>query len=177
MSLAGQGTWASPDQSLRALLSRRGSYPDIAAAMASGRVLLFDVRLFEHIGGVYGRVELAGGDDVAGIAALRLAALLHEEPPESLPPLLHSANLVDCAPTVVAVISAFGRLWKATTDADVEGFVATYRSHLASILLFELAHEGRAIPQMTRAAERGGLHAAFACWTGRLAGATPTPVP
>ena len=70
---------------LRRLLSQRGSYPIIAAAAASGQLPHFPVTLFDHVGEVYRRVETAADHDVAGIEDLRLAALVHEEPQESLP--------------------------------------------------------------------------------------------
>ena len=65
---------------LRRLLSQRGSHPIIAA---------------DH--------------EFAGIEALRLAALVHEEPQESLPKLLGAAGVCDFAPTVVAVTGGFGQ--------------------------------------------------------------------
>jgi hypothetical protein len=93
---------------LRRLLALRGSYPIIAAAAASGQ-LHFPVTLFEHVGDVYRRVETAADHDCAGIEALRLAALVHEEPRESLPKLLGAADVCDFAPTVVAVTGGFGQ--------------------------------------------------------------------
>ena len=159
--------------SLRRLLSRRGSYPIIAAAAASGQLPHFPVTLFEHIGDVYRRVETAADHDVAVIEELRLAALVHEEPQESLTKLLDSAGVFDLAPTVVAVTGGFGRIWKVRTEGELRDYVEVNRPHLASILLFELAHEGQSIPEMERAAEVGGLQAALQCWAERLAGATP----
>jgi hypothetical protein len=129
--------------------------------------------LFGHIGDVYRRVEAAADPDFAGIEALRLAALVHEEPPESLPKLLGSAGVLDLAPTVVAVTGGFGRIWKIRTEGDLRDYVEVNRPHLASILLFELAHEGRSIPEMEGAAEVGGLQATLTCWAERLAGAAP----
>jgi hypothetical protein len=45
------------------------------------------VTLFEHIGAIYRRLETLADSDFAGLTELRLAVLLHEEPPESLPGL------------------------------------------------------------------------------------------
>jgi hypothetical protein len=153
---------------LRRLLSQRGSYPIIAAAAASGR-LHFPVTLFDHVGDVYWRVETAGDHDCAGIEQLRFAALVHEEPQESLAKLLGSAGVLDFAPTVVAVTGGFGRIWKVRTEGDLRDYVEVNRPHLASILLFELAHEGQSTPEVERAAEVGGLQAALKCWAERLA--------
>ena len=158
---------------LRRLLSQRGSYPIIAAAAASGQLPHFPVTLFEHVGEVYRRVETAAGPDFAGIEELRLAALVHEEPQESLPKVLRSAGVFDFAPTVIAVTGGFGRIWKVRTEGDLRDYVEVNRPQLASILLFELAHEGQVIPEMERAAEVGGVQAAFKCWAERLAGAAP----
>jgi len=43
---------------------------------------------------------------------MRLAVLLHEEPPERVPGLLEQAGLLSVAPFVTAVIAGFGKLWK-----------------------------------------------------------------
>jgi len=69
---------------LRSLLEQQGSYGIIAAGAASGQLSCFPIRLFAHIEDVYRRIETAGGDRFAGIASLKLAALVHEEPLASL---------------------------------------------------------------------------------------------
>jgi hypothetical protein len=153
---------------LRSLLARRGAYSMIADASAAGRLPTFPVRLFGHVGDVYARVETAAGDDFTGIQAMRLAALVHEEPPESLPALLEASGVSDFAPTVLAVVGEFGRVWKFGTDRALREWVAANEPHLAPILLFEVAHEGEAIPAMERAAEIGGVRAALARWSERL---------
>ena len=102
-----------------------------------------------------------------------MAALVHEEPQESLPKVLRSAGVFDFAPTVIAVTGGFGRIWKVRTEGDLRDYVEVNRPQLASILLFELAHEGQVILEMERAAEVGGVQAAFKCWAERLAGAAP----
>jgi hypothetical protein len=162
-------------RSLRRLLSRPGSYPLVvaAAAAASGQLPHFPVTLFEHVGDVYRRVETAADHNLAGLEELRLAALVHEEPQESLTKLLASAGVSDFAPTVVAVTGAFGRIWKVRTERDLRDYVEVNRPHLASILLFELGHEGQSTPEMERAAQVGGLQTALKCWAERLAGVAP----
>jgi len=165
---------SASSRALRRLLSRPGSYPTIAAAVRSGQLPDFPVALFEHVGAVYQRVEAAADDGLAQIEALRLAALVHEVPPESLPKLLRLAGLSDFVPTVVAVAGAFGRIWKVNTDADLRRYVEANRPCLPLILLFELAHEGQAIPAMQRAAEIGGLRDAFEGWSERLAATNGT---
>jgi hypothetical protein len=62
-------------RSLRSLLSRRGSYPTIAATVVLGQFPRFAVTLCEHIADVYERVETAADCDFDQIQALRLAAL------------------------------------------------------------------------------------------------------
>jgi hypothetical protein len=125
------------------------------------------VNLFAHVGDVYRRVESIADDD-ENLPALRLAALVHEEPLDSLPGLLESAGLSDLSPVVLAVTSVFGRVWKVRTDAELGALVADHRDHLAAILLFEVAHEGRATTPMGRAAALAGLTPALHRWSERL---------
>ena len=152
------------NRSLRWLLSRRGSY----AIIAAGQLRHFPVPLSEHVGDVYRRVEAAADRDCDQVEALRLAALVHEERPESLPEVLRAAGVSDLVPTVVAVTGAFGGIWKVRTEDDLRTYIEANRPLLSPILLFELAHEGHATPAMERAAELGGLHATFEQWAGRL---------
>src|SRR5262245_25356705 len=161
---------------LRLLLGRIGSYPAIEAAAASGELHeLLPVRLFEHIGLVYRRLEqLADAHHLAIIAELRLAVLLHEESLDSLPSLLAAAGFLDFAPTVLGVIGGFGKLWKATADHEIADYVAVQTTHLPALLLFELAHEGRPTPEMERAAELAGLSLTFKGWVARLPMGTPS---
>ena len=154
---------------LRLLLEQRGSYPAIEAAAASGELrALLPVSLFEHIGIVYHRLEELADAHFPGIAASRLAVLLHEMSPGSLPSLLAAAGLSDLAPPVLGALAGFGELWKVLTDDQIAECVVAHRAHLASLLLFELAHEGRAIPAMERAAELGGRDLDFKRWAARL---------
>ena len=159
---------------LRLLLERDGSYPAIAAAVTSGDLQgVLPVTLFDHIATVYRRLETLAGPDFPETPPLRLAVLVREESPASLPHVLATAGCPDFSPTVVSVISGFGELWKLLGDSDIAGYTVAHRAHLASLLLFELAHEGQAIPQMERAAELGGLDLDFERWTERLPNARP----
>jgi hypothetical protein len=127
------------------------------------------VPLFEHIAAVYHRLErLAGVDDSTSLGELRLAVLFHEEPPDRLPSLLVEAGFADLAPAILDVIGGFGQLWKANTDHEMVAYVAAHKAHLPALLLFELAHEGRATPQMERAAEIADLALDFDRWAARL---------
>jgi hypothetical protein len=105
---------------------------------------------------------MAAGGDFEQVEAVRLTALVHEEPLERLPQLLGSAGVSELLPEVVTVAREFGRVWEVRTDDDLRGYVEKSRPYLAAILLFELAHEGRSTPQMERAAQAGGLETAFA---------------
>ncbi len=153
---------------IRALLSRSDAYPIIAAAAAAGRLPRFPVTLFDHIGDVYRRVEIAADRDFPSLDALRLAALVHEEPQASLPTLLASDDLADLVPTAVRVIGEFGDIWKIRTGAELQRYVDVNARYLAPILLFEVAHEGGPTSAMERAAEIAGLHDALARWARRL---------
>ena len=161
----------APASSLASLLALPGSYPAIVAAAASRRLPGFAVRLFDHVGDVYRRVEIAAADDAPDVVALRLAALVHEEPPPSLPGLLADAGMGGLSGCACAVVGAFGEVWKARSDAQLRRYVEAHGRRLAPILLFEVAHEGRAIPPMERAAEVGGLRAELRSWLERLAAA------
>ena len=161
--------------SLRRLLERCGSYPVIEAAAASGELhALLPVRLFEHIGATYQRLERLADPDFPDLAKLRLAVLLHEESPCSLPGILAEAGFGDFAGTVIGVIEGFGQLWKVLADREIAECIVAQREHLAALLLFELAHEGSAIPQMERVAELGGLDLPFRRWVERLPTGTPS---
>jgi len=154
---------------LRRLLGHRGSYPAIEAAAASGALQqLLPVEPLAHIGIVYRRLERVADAHFPGISALRLSVLLHESSPSSLPSLLTAAGFSDLQPVVLGVIGGFGELWKATADHEIAAYVVTQRAHLASLLLFELVHEGRAIAAMERAAELGSLEVGFRRWVRRL---------
>ena len=106
------------------------------------------------------------------MAGLRLAVLVHEGRADDIRHMLRAARLLDLAPLVAAVVGSFGALWKATSDDDLRRYVHLNRTHLAGLLLFELAHEGRPTAEMARAAALGGLTARFERWATRLAGRT-----
>ena len=121
-----------------------------------------------HIDTVSRRLERAADADCRYLAELQIAVLLHEESPASLPGLLATAGRSDLAPIVIPVITAFGELWKVTTDDEIAAYTAAHRSHLDPLLLFELAHEGQPTAGMRRAAAVGGLDADFRRWVARL---------
>ena len=52
----------------------------------------------------------------------------------------------DFLPTVLGVIGAFGRIWKARTNDELHDYVQVHATGLAPILVFELAHEGNFKP-------------------------------
>jgi hypothetical protein len=154
---------------LRRRLEQPGSYPAIEAACRSGALArVLPVELFDHIGIVYDRLEKAADAPSPAVAPLRLTVLLHEQSPGSLPSLLATAGLSDFAPIVLAVVGGFGKLWKTRTDDEIGAYVVAHQDDLASLLLFELAHEGRATDRMERAAELGGLDRSFRRWAARL---------
>jgi hypothetical protein len=163
---------------LRRRLERWGEYPAIEAASPSGELArLLPLKLFDHIGIVYHRLERVADASSPTVAPLKLTVLLHEQSPDSLPRLLAGAGFSDFAPIVLAVIGGFGELWKTRTDREIAEYVRTHNDHLASLLLFELAHEGRATGQMECAAEVGGLHRSFKRWAARLGVSPPRSTP
>ena len=154
---------------LRRLLEREGSYPAIASAAASGELGdALPTPIFSHIGDVYDRLELAAGPDFPNIALLRLIVLVHEEPAARARALLEGAGFTEAAPAVATVLSGFGEVWRAKSDERLREYSRTHHACLAALLLFELAHEGRATAPMKRAAHFGGLEVAFHRWARRL---------
>jgi hypothetical protein len=154
---------------LRRLLEHGGSYPAIAAAAASGELgEVLATRIFSHIGDVYDRLEVAAGADFPEIAALRLLALVHEEPPARARMLVEDAGFGDAASTVTAVLHGFGEVWRAASDDELREYARAHAGCLAPLLLFELAHEGRPTAPMKRAAHFGGLELPFQRWARRL---------
>ena len=106
---------------------------------------------------------------------MRLAVLLHEEPPERVPGLLEQAGLLSVAPFVTAVIAGFGKLWKLGSDEEALDYVRAHCAHLEPLLLFELAHEGEPDSWMRRIAALGGLESRFETWARRLQSSVATP--
>jgi hypothetical protein len=159
---------------LRAAISRAGAFPTIAAAGDLSAVL--PAELSDHIHAVYQRLETAVGDKLAFAAPLRLAVLVHEERPERLPALLERLGLSDYSRIVVAVIGAFGRLWKLQDERDAVNYVSAHRAYLEPLLLFELAHEGTPTASMRQIAELGGLGSSFQRWAALLGPPVPSAV-
>ena len=159
-----------PAQFLHDALPRAQSYLDrFDHRILRCRELDGSMELFEHVAAVYHRLErLAAANHAASITEMRLAVLFHEEPTDRLPSLLGEAGFPDFAPAVVGVIGGFGQLWKAKTDQEMVAYVAAHKANLPALLLFELAHEGRATPQMERAAEIADLSVDFNRWVARL---------
>jgi hypothetical protein len=124
--------------------------------------------LDQHIHEVLLRLEAAADDDDPILPELRLAVLVHEQPPEAIPELLVTAGFSDITPTIHAVIDGFGRLWKTGSEAELADYVEAHGQHLPALLLFELAHEGRATMAMRRWAELAGLAGPFERWATRL---------
>ncbi len=155
---------------LRAALSGAGAFPLIWSVAEAGELpLVLRTELSEHIGAVYRRLEAALDEDFALASALRLAVLVHEEPPGRLPALLTDAGLADLSATVAAVVGAFGRIWKLRNERDAVDYAMSHRSCLEPLLLFELAHEGTSTPAMNWVAAFGGLEAMVDRWAWRLA--------
>ena len=154
---------------LRAAISRRGGFATIAAAAAAGELeQLLATDVSAHVGEVYRRLEAELDEGSALAAALRVTVLVHEEPPECLPALLRHAGFSDFSPTVVAVVRAFGRLWKLRNERDAMDYVKLHRPWLGPLLMFELAHEGVLTPAMRSVARLGGFEGAAERWAGRL---------
>ncbi len=152
---------------LRGAISQPGAYPVIASSDVLDGVLTPEIS--DHVRAVYERLELAAGDEHELAIPLRLAVLVHEEPPARLRALLDRLGVSDLAPIVTAVIAAFGQLWKLSSDQDAVAFVVDgHRGCLDALLLFELAHEGASTASMWRIACRAGLERRFARWVSRL---------
>jgi hypothetical protein len=122
-----------------------------------------------HLDDVYARLVCAMGAREPHAAALRLAAVVHEQAPVQIVRALTRAGRGRVAPVVSAVLAGFGEVWKASDDAAMAAYVRRHRGHLRPLLLFEVAHEGRATPAMRAAARLGGLAGPMARWTTRLA--------
>jgi len=155
---------------LRAVVRRSDSLAAIRAAAATGALaVLLPTPFFDHVAAVYARLEctLAATDDDAW--PLKLAVLVHEEPPRDAATLLARAGFGDVSGLVERVLAGFGAIWKARTDDDVAAYVRAEAAHLAELLRFEVAHEGGVTAAMIDAARLAGLEAALATWTRRLA--------
>ena len=60
------------------------------------------------------------------------------------------------------MVAGFEGIWKAKGEAALAGYVREHATCLRQVLLFEVAHEGRATAAMTGAARLGGLSADLA---------------
>jgi hypothetical protein len=131
-----------------------------------------------HLDDVYARLVRAMGAREPHGAALRLAVVVHEQAPAQIVRALTRAGRGRMAPVVSAVVAGFGEVWKAPDAEALAAYVRRHRGHLRPLLLFEVAHEGRATPAMRAAARLGGLAGPMARWTTRLAvrGARPGTV-
>jgi len=99
---------------------------------------------------------------------MRLAVLLHEEPPERVPALLEREGFTSAAPLVTAVIAAFGGLWKLACDEEAADYIRAHGAYLELLLLFELVHEGAPTSWMKRIAGLAGVESRFETWVRRL---------
>ena len=118
--------------------------------------------LDQHLHDVDLRLAVAADDSDPILPNLRLAVLVHEQPPEAIPEVLATTSFAAAAPTIHAVISGFGRLWKVRSDAELADFGEEHGHLLA------LAHEGRATTAMRRVAELAGFAESFERWAARL---------
>jgi len=153
---------------LRNVLQQPASLEAIRAAAASGDLAKFvPTPFFDHIADVYARLEriVAGSPESW---ALKLVALVHEEPPARAADLVARAGFADVSDLVLHVLDGFGAVWKVRRHAQLELYVRAHRTHLASLLLFELAHEGTPTASMRSAAQAAGLMVEFQRWTTQL---------
>jgi hypothetical protein len=139
-----------------------------AAVMARA----LSVPFVPHLDDVYARLGHAMGTREPHAAALRLAAVVHEQAPAQIVRALTRAGRSRAAPVVAAVVAGFGEVWKAADADDLAAYVRRHRGHLRPLLLFEVAHEGGATPAMRAAASLGGLTGPMVRWTARLAART-----
>jgi hypothetical protein len=122
-----------------------------------------------HLDEVYARLACAMGAREPHAAALCLTAVVHEQAPAQIVRALIQAGRGRVVPVVSAVVAGFGEIWKAPDADALAAYVRRHRGHLRPLLLFEVAHEGRATPAMRAAARLGGLAGPMARWTTRLA--------
>lgn len=156
----------TPEQ-LRRILQRPVSLLTIESAAAAGELAdLLPTPFFAHVAAVYARLELTAGG-ASDVWPLKLAVLVHEEPPERARAMLVRAGFADVSELIGRVLTGFGAIWKVDTPEEIATFVRSEARHLAELLRFEVAHEGAATPAMRRAAEIAGLAAELDRWTRR----------
>ena len=159
--------------SLRELLHRTDSWPEIHAAGRSGRLeRILGVPFLDHVGDVYARLERAAAS-ASDPWWVKLAVLVHEAEDAVLCLSLDRTGFADVSPQIRSLLRGFGRLWKIHEPSDLEEFVASHRNVLAPLLLFELAHEGAATPMMHAVAEVAGIASDFEGWAKRLKSEAP----
>lgn len=155
---------------LRLLLRPPRSLAAVHRAARSGDLdRLLGTTVTEHVLAVYDRVERASaGEPERDATALKLVALVHEEPPERMPRLLAAADLAGEAPFATAIVAAFGALWRAQDEAELARLAERRAATLRPLLLFEVAHEGDATPAMRDAARLGGFAGDVDLWLARI---------
>lgn len=124
--------------------------------------------MIRHLATVSARLEAAAGAE-PDARWLQLAVLVHEQPADSAATVLARAGFADVKDRIVAVLRGFGALWKIRDAAERRAFIRDCGDGLAPLLLFELAHEGRATEAMIETARAGGLEATLRSWASRLA--------
>ena len=142
-------------------MSRR---PPPALRLARG----LGIAYIPHLDDVYARVVRASGRGEPDAVALRLVAVVHEQPPAVVSSLLRRHVGAAVAARVAAIVRGFGEIWKIDDERALARYVRRHRAHLRALLLFELAHEGTSTEAMRRAAVLGGLTRPLAAWTRRL---------
>ncbi len=151
-------------EELRKVLQQPASLEAIRAAAASGDLAnILPTRFFDHIADVYARLErIVSASPEAW--PLKLVVLVHEEPPARAAELVSCVGFPDVSDLVFHILSGFGAVWKVRNDAQLELYVRAHRADLASLLLFELAHEGIPTASMRSAARAAGLVVEFQRW-------------
>ena len=124
-----------------------------------------------HVAEVMRRVEVAAGDEYERFWSVKLTALEHEIPPTELVETLQNARMADMASRVLAIINGFGHVWRIKDKEELQKYVSEHRAYLESLLLFEVAHEGKATEAMRAAARLGGLEERIEEGNARLAAA------
>jgi hypothetical protein len=69
---------------------------------------------------------------------------------------------------VRAIVASFGEIWRCATASEFDAYVARHRNYLEELLLFEVAHEGRATVTMRIVAGLAGLEETLEQWEIRL---------
>ena len=120
-----------------------------------------------HLDAVSRRLAAAAPDDLRDLVLL-VAAVHEEREPEPLREAAREAGAGRDTDAVVAIALGFGDVWQVTDEASLDDYVGRHAGHLRALLLFELAHEGRATEAMTVAADRAGIADELAGWEAAL---------